>query len=86
MIHVEKHHLKVTVLLLVHDMMGGKALIVKKKKTEVGFVESVHELLYSLTNLFLVLILIRFSVLLAALISELATDNVLFCEFCGWMV
>lgn len=86
MIHVEKHHLKVTVLLLVHDMMGGKALIVKKKKTEVGFVESVHELLYSLTNLFLVLILIRFSVLLAALFSELATDNVLFCKFCGWMV
>lgn len=35
MIRVEKHHLKVTVLLLVHDMMGGKALIVKKKKTEI---------------------------------------------------
>lgn len=47
MIHVEKHHLKVTVLLLVHDMMGGKALIVKKKKTEVVFMESVHERLCS---------------------------------------
>lgn len=35
MIRVEKHHLKVTALLLVHDMMGGKALIVKKKKTEI---------------------------------------------------
>lgn len=45
MIHVEKHLLKVTVLLLVHDMMGGKALIVKKIKTEVVFLENVHELL-----------------------------------------
>lgn len=35
MIRVEKHLLKVTVLLLVHDMMGGKALIAKKKKTEI---------------------------------------------------
>lgn len=47
MIRVEKHHLKVTVLLLVHDMMGEKALIVKKKKIEVVFMESVHECLYS---------------------------------------
>jgi len=54
MIHVEKHHLKVTVLLLVHDTMGGKASIAKKKKTEVGFMESVHELVYSLTSLFCV--------------------------------
>lgn len=46
-IHVEKHHLKVTALPLVHNMMGRKALIVKKKKTEVVFVESVHECLYS---------------------------------------
>lgn len=57
-IHVEKHHLKVTALPLVHNMMGRKALIVKKKKTEVVFVESVHECLYSWTNLFLVFILV----------------------------
>lgn len=62
MIHVEKHHLKVTALLLVHDMMGEKALIVKKKKTEVVFMESVHECLYSQTNLFLAFILVSFSV------------------------
>jgi len=43
MTHVEKHHLEVTVLLPVHDMMGGKALIVKKRKTEVVFMDSVHE-------------------------------------------
>lgn len=47
MIRVERHHLKVTVLLQVHDMMGGKALIVKKKKTEVVFMASVHERLFS---------------------------------------
>lgn len=41
MTHVEKHLQRVTVLLLAHDMMGGKALKVKKRKTEVGFVQCV---------------------------------------------
>lgn len=41
MTHVEKPPQRVTVLLLAHGVMEGKALKVKKKKTKVVFVEHV---------------------------------------------
>lgn len=44
MTHVEKPLPRVTVLLLVHDLMEGKALKVKKKKTEVVFMKHVRVL------------------------------------------